>query len=651
VPHGGLGERNRSTVRLFLVYACASLVPVLALGLVLSAALRAEARARGTAEGRAHASLLARTAIEPVLDGHPLSEDLTPGELGALRQVTERAVRSGDVVRVRLRDLRGRVVFSGDGSGLRETPEGESAGAAGGATVAHLTRLNTDANDDGPAGPEVVEVYLPLSTGGPQLGVLEIYLPYAPIAHDINAGRRTLNLVLAAGLVLLWAILALVSASTMRRMAWLGDHDPLTGLPNRGLFHRRAGAAIDHVRRHGGSAAVVLADVDRFKEINDTLGHHSGDALLRELAARLATVVRPGDTVARLGGDEFGLVLTGVHEPAIPALVDRLRGAFDGEVTVSGLPVGAEASIGYAIAPADGDDADTLLRHADVALYRAKAGRIGAARYDPRHDHFDVTKLALVSELRRAVEADELVLHYQPKVNLGTGQVCSVEALVRWQHPQRGLLAPEKFLAVAEQTGLIEPLTRWVLTTALRRLGAGSDDAELSVAVNVSARNLAQPDFADMVLTALSGAGVAAERLTLEITETALLADPETAAALLTRVSAAGVRVSIDDFGQGQTSLGYLAQLPVHELKIDQKFVTGLPGNTAHAAIVRSMIDLGHNLGLRVVAEGIEDAATLALVTEFGCDVAQGYLLARPMPAGDLPGWLAAHRTTVLRGP
>ena len=355
-----------SSWRLFLTYAGASLVPVLLLGLVLSMAVSNEARNRGVGEGRAEAALVARTAIEPQLDGRPLAGPLPASETQALRRLTDRAIDSDSVLRLRLRDTAGRVVFSDDGSGFGEEIEDEALDAAHGEVVAHLTRLNSDDNDTGPVGQRVVEVYLPVSTGGPVLGVLEIYLPYAPIARDVSAGLRTLYLVLGTGLVALWAILAAISASTMRRMAHLAEHDALTGLPNRTLFQRRAAAAVDAARRDGGSAAVVLADVDRFKEVNDTLGHHNGDALLCVLGARLAATVRSGDTVARLGGDEFGLVLPGIDDDEIRPLLERLRRALEAEATVGTLPLSPEASFGYAMAPADGADVDTLLDRKSV---------------------------------------------------------------------------------------------------------------------------------------------------------------------------------------------------------------------------------------------------------------------------------------------
>ena len=647
---------GRSAGRLFLAYAAGSLVPVLVLGLVLSSALAREARNRGMAAGRAEATLVARTAIEPQLDGHDLATGLSGGELGALRRLTDRAVGAGRVERLRLRDLSGRVVFSDDGSGLGEAAEDEVDEAARGAVVAELTRLNSDDNDIGLPGPRVVEVYLPLSVNAVRVGVLEIYLPYAPIDADVTAGLRTIYLILGVGLVALWAILAAISASTTRRLrqaadrnAHLADHDALTGLPNRSLFRRRAAAAIEAARPGGRSTAVVVADLDRFKEVNDALGHQNGDALLCRLGERLIALARPGDTVARLGGDEFGLVFAAVTEDEVRDLLDRLRLVLEEEILIESLPLSAEASFGFALSPADGADCDTLLRRADVAMYSAKATRTGVARYDAARDHYDAGKLALVAELRRAIEADELVLHYQPKALVRTGDVCAVEALVRWQHPARGLVMPDDFLPVAEQTGLIEPLTRWVLDAALAEVrGWGERFPTITMAVNVSARNLGRTDFANTVLGALYRGGVDPHRLIIEITETALLADPEVAAGVLDQVSRAGVRVSIDDFGQGQTSLGYLPSLPLYELKIDKSFVTDLSANAGHRAIVRSIVELGHSLGLQVVAEGVETAEVVAILAAVDCDIAQGYLLARPMPPEQLTPWLAAHGRTDL---
>jgi diguanylate cyclase (GGDEF)-like protein len=420
--------------------------------------------------------------------------------------------------------------------------------------------------------------------------------------------------------------------------AFLAEHDNLTDLPNRTLFHRRAASALKRAR-HKEPMAIAIIDLDRFKDVNDTLGHHNGDRLLTELARRLDLNTRPEDTVARLGGDEFGVILTAVTDPE--DALWRLRDIIDREVEVSGLPLSVDASIGFVVAPEDGNDVDDLLQRADVAMYVAKGKHAGVVRYDPDQDDYDAAKLGLIGELRHAIDAGELVLHYQPKATISDGRVEALEALVRWKHPVRGLLYPDTFLPLAEQTDLIDKLTEWVMATALADLRElGDAHEELAIAVNVSARSLSKPDFARRVEAALEQAGVPPTRLIVEITETALIADPARAATALAQLDAAGVRVSLDDFGQGQTSLGYLSALPVHELKIDKSFVCDMLANPAHAAIVRSIVDLGHNLELRVVGEGVEDDAVLAGLRDAGCDVAQGFLLARPMPSKKLERWL-----------
>src|SRR5205823_5134102 len=365
----------------------------------------------------------------------------------------------------------------------------------------------------------------------------------------------------------------------------------------------------------------------------------NGDRLLTELARRLDVNTRPEDTVARLGGDEFGVILTGPTDPE--EALWRLRDIIDREVEVSGLPLSIESSVGFVVAPDDGNDVDDLLQRADVAMYVAKGAHSGVVRYDPEQDEYDVVKLELSGELGKAIDDGQLVLHYQPKAAISDGKIEAMEALVRWQHPVRGLVYPDSFVPIAEQTDLIDRLTDWALDMALNdvRELAQRHDA-LAVAVNVSARSLSKPDFAGRVQAALEKAGVPPTRLIIEITETALIADPERAGASLAKLDATGVRVSIDDFGQGQTSLGYLSNLPVHELKIDKSFVGDMLTNPAHSAIVRSIVDLGHNLDMRVVAEGVETDAVLLGLREAGCDVAQGFLIARPMPFKKLEAWL-----------
>ncbi|HVA03932.1 MAG TPA: EAL domain-containing protein [Acidimicrobiales bacterium] len=637
--------RARSLARLFVTYAAITALPVILLGFVLAANYRSDATQRGIAEGRSEAFLVAETAVEPILDGRPLSQGLNPTETTALDRLVKRAVGDHNVLRMRLRGLSGNVVYSDDGSGFKQKPEKQAIDAAHGEVFADLTRLNSDNNDIGPVGPKAVEVYLPLTAGSPKhvVGALEVYLPYAPIATDVDAGLHTIYRDLLVGLGALYVALFLISVSVSRRLRhqvkenkFLAEHDPLTELPNRSLFHQRAEEAVVQAIRSDTRVAIAIVDLDRFKEVNDTLGHDSGDQLLTQLAQRLADHTRPQDAVARLGGDEFGVILSEVGDAE--EVLHRLRDIIEHEVEVSGLPLSVESSIGYVLSPDDGIDVDDLLQHADVAMYLAKAQHAGVVRYDADHDHYDAANLGLIADLRRAIDADELVMHYQPKTDLQDRHVDAVEALVRWQHPTLGLLYPDRFIPMCEQTDLIDRLTTWVMRTALTDI---RDLGDVAVSVNVSARTLGRAPFATQVIAVLADLDVPPERLIIEITETALLTDPPRAAAVLAQLDAIGVRVSLDDFGIGQTSLAYLSTLPVHELKIDKSFVMDMLANPAHAAIVRSIVDLGHNLSLKVVGEGVETDDVFVSLREAGCDLAQGFLMARPMPADQLRLWLA----------
>ncbi len=651
-------DGGHAATRLFAVYAAASLVPILVLEFVLVGAYRHEAKSRGLAEARSKANLIAQVLVEPHLGSGPVSTGITPERLQALDNATRRAIDSGEVVRLRLRDETGRVTLSDDGSGFADAPDDEVGEAIAGETVSILTRLNSDANDSGPAGERVVEVYLPLKSTGKTVGVLELYLPYEPIERDVLAGMTTLSWYLALGLLALWAVLGVISASVTRRLrrevetnTYLAHHDVLTGLPNRVLFHKRATAALERGRSTGSQVVIALLDLDRFKDVNDSLGHHNGDILLAELGRRLAGQVRGKDLVARLGGDEFGVILTDIDDAAhAMGILQRMRRSLEDEVQLRGLPLSVEASIGFSLSPADGQTVEQLMQRADVAMYVAKKDHAGTLHYAAADDQYDATKLALVAELRRAIDSDELILHYQPKVDAGTNRVCAAEALIRWNHPTRGLLFPDEFVPIAEQTGLIEPLTRWVIGEALAQIARWGDLADdLVVAVNVSARDLVRADFAASVLTMLHASGVAPRRLVLEITETALMTDPERAAETVRCLSIAGVQVSLDDFGRGQTSLGYLSTLALHELKIDKGFVLGMHSSAADAAIVVSMIELGHNLGLVVVAEGVETEEASSHLTGLGCDILQGYVFARPIPPEDFLAWLGSQPVVASR--
>jgi diguanylate cyclase (GGDEF)-like protein/PAS domain S-box-containing protein len=425
--------------------------------------------------------------------------------------------------------------------------------------------------------------------------------------------------------------------------------DHLTGLPNRALLRDRTEQAIRLAGRHGLVAALLLLDLDRFKEVNDTLGHHHGDLLLQQVAERLRGRLRASDTVARLGGDEFAVLLpnvTGVGDAT--AVAEKLSAAIEAPFVVDGLTLDVDASIGVAAYPDHGAGANELLQRADVAMYAAKASHVSYVVYDPGMDRHSPRRLGLLGQLRRALAAGELVVHYQPKAEVRSGRVTGAEALVRWQHPEYGLLGPGEFVPLAETTGLIRPLTSYVLEAALRQCRAWLDAGhELSVAVNLSTRCLLDLALPEQVTGLLEDAEVAPGRLLLEITESSIMTDPARALEILNRLHALGVQLAIDDFGTGYSSMAYLKSLPVQELKVDRSFVQHLRDSQSDAVIVRTTVDLGHNLGLRVVAEGVEDEATLRELAKVGCDSAQGYHLAKPMPAAELDAWLAAQAEPV----
>ncbi len=428
--------------------------------------------------------------------------------------------------------------------------------------------------------------------------------------------------------------------------------DTLTGLPNRHLFHDRVEQAINRARRQGERAAVMIIDLDRFKEVNDTLGHRCGDLLLEEIAHRLRTTLRESDTVARLGGDEFAVLLPSVRDaPSAERVAMELGDAISESIVVEGVSLDTEASIGITLFPDHGGDVTELLQRADVAMYTAKAESLPFSVYGSEQDDYSPERLALVGELRRAIEQGELVLHYQPKVHLVSGQLVGAEALVRWQHPGRGLLPPSEFIVLAEHTMLIKPLTLYVLDRALEECGRWESDGHvLSVAVNISARNLLDAEFADGVAASLERWGIPPDRLELELTETALMGNPMRALGVLRRLGATGVVLSIDDFGVGYTSLTQLKSLPIRVLKIDRSFVLNMTTSAADAMIVRSTIDLGHNLGLQVVAEGIESQEVRDALRELGCDVGQGFQMGRPMPTAEFERWIDGGGAAVAAG-
>jgi diguanylate cyclase (GGDEF)-like protein len=418
-------------------------------------------------------------------------------------------------------------------------------------------------------------------------------------------------------------------------------HDALTGLPNRVLFRERVSHAIRRAERTQEEMALILVDLDAFKQVNDTLGHQNGDLLLRLVAERVMGCLRDGDTVARIGGDEFAILPiapTGVAGAA--QIAWRVLAALEEPFLVGGATVDLRASIGIAVVPEHGNNIDDLMRRADLAMYDAKRHRSGCAIFADAQEEEPARRLKLLGELRHCVERDELVLHYQPKVDLKTGEATGLEALVRWNHPSGRLFRPDEFMPEVEGSELMVPLTAWVIDEALSELRRLRDRGyDLGMAVNLGARCLA-PDAGTLesVERMTESWGIPAEKLTLELTESAFI-DTELPE-LLTRLRGMAQHISIDDFGTGYSSLVYLSRLPVVEIKADRSFVMTMATVKSDAVIVRSTVDLAHNLSVKVVAEGVEDAETMRMLIDYGCDEAQGYHFARPMPADELLGWL-----------
>jgi diguanylate cyclase (GGDEF)-like protein len=423
-------------------------------------------------------------------------------------------------------------------------------------------------------------------------------------------------------------------------------HDALTGLPNRTLFHDRVNQAIESGRRKGTGAVVMLMDLDHFKEINDTLGHYHGDRLLQLIGERLTDVLRQGDTVARLGGDEFAVLLPAARDRVYAVTVaEKILEALHTPFEIDGLMLEVGASIGIACFPEHGEDHQTLVQRADIAMYVAKTDRGGAQLYETEQDQHSVQRLALAGELRRAIENEELVLHYQPQIDVQSGRLVGVEALTRWEHPQRGLIMPDEFVPIAEHTGLVTPMTRYVLDKALEQLAIwrrqGMED--ISVAVNLCARSFLDGQLLEDIPELLEEHDVNAKQLALEITESMIVGDPERARSVLEQLSQLGISLAIDDFGTGYSSLAYLRHLPVDEIKIDKSFVLHMADNDSDEILVRSIIDLAHNLKMRAVAEGVEAASSMLRLGELGCDVAQGYHISRPLPVDQLERWTASR--------
>ena len=514
----------------------------------------------------------------------------------------------------------------------------------------------------------VLEVTVPVIYGDRLSGVYgyaQVDVPWEETSTLLARSLITVAAVITVIALLAWLLLFRTvhrASATLQKqteeMEHLALHDVLTGLPNRRLLQDRLDRAIAASGRSGNRLALMILDVDRFKEVNDTLGHDRGDALLKEVAARLSQVVRDADTVARLGGDEFAVLA-----PEVGSLLDaerlggRVHSAFDEPFEVDELHLHVEASIGIAIIPDNADNATELMQRADTAMYAAKATHLGALLYRPGEDGNSAERLALLSDLRLAIGTSQLSIHYQPKIDLSTTQVIGTEALLRWTHPVRGNIPPNDFIPLAENTGLIQGLTRHVLEMVCVQMSewdrVGAEFAHLPVAVNLSARNLLEPDFDEFLEDILASHLIEPDRLELEVTESALIEDPVRSHQMLHKIAGLGVTLAVDDFGTGYTSMSQLEQMPLSTLKIDRSFTMRLADDPGGATLVKAMVDLAHEFGLEVVAEGVEDAEVTAMLRELGCDMGQGYLWSRPVESEALPEvlfQLSFRRRTAVSG-
>jgi len=481
--------------------------------------------------------------------------------------------------------------------------------------------------------------------------------------------RRLSTFIWSAGgalavIVLAWAIVTtrrslahLQSMQAQQReaeqaLARMAHYDALTGLANRTLFHDRLGQAIARAHRSERTVALLFLDLDRFKEINDSLGHEAGDRVLQEAAARLRHNLREGDSIARLGGDEFTVILEDIHgEAEVRAIAQKLMRAFAEPIAANGQDLFVTLSIGIALYPRDGDDAENLLRHADTAMYQAKSeGRDGFQFYAPTMSAAASERLTLEGRLRQALERGEFMLHYQPVVRLDTGEIASVEALLRWRHPEEGLVSPARFVGVAEQTGLIVPIGEWVLREACAQAARWQAEGlrPLRVAVNLSARQFRKGGLADTVRRALEAAALESRWLMLEITESLLMDNPLASGAVLQQLRAMGTHMALDDFGTGYSSLAYLKHFPIDIIKIDRSFVHDIATDADDAAIVRATIGLASSLGMHTTAEGVENAEQIAFLRENGCRFAQGYFFSPPVEPLAFAALLRTERPLAL---
>ena len=649
----------RPGLSLLAKFGVVSAIPVILSSLVLGRSLDGIVQKRTLALVREQAQLVTALRIEPHLSKKDVGSRLTGKSLRSFMQSIKDAPMDDYIAGFKIWGPDRRLIYQQDGDiGKPSLPTTDLLDSAlEGQTVS--SNIDATEGDDASQGksPRLIQVYVPLTFAGEDevAAAVQLYLPYGPIAEIIQKDNHRLYLILLCGFTLFYAVLfrIVARASTkLRRQAedneYQALHDSLTGLPNRSLFHERAGQAILNAKREGWNLAVMIMDLDRFKEINDTLGHHHGDLVLQEMGNRLRPLLRETDTVARLGGDEFAVLLPHVHGPNTTLQVaDKIQKALERPFYIQGLALDVDASVGISIFPTHGKDIHALLRRADVAMYVAKQTGSSRQIYIEEIDNHNPDRLGLGGDLRNAIERNELVLHYQPLIGLKDDKLRNVEALVRWVHPSRGVLPPAEFIAVAERGGLIGPLTMAVLNSALRQCHEwDKKNLKINVAVNLSVRNLLDPRFPSEVDRLLQKWEIDPIRLELEITESSIMADPARAMEILTTLHNLGVRLAVDDFGTGYSSLSALKRLPINAVKIDKTFVQSMQSDENDLLIVQSIIDLAHNMGLEVVAEGVENAKVVEMLKLLGCDFIQGWHRGRPVPAKEIPWLLGVMQTT-----
>jgi diguanylate cyclase (GGDEF)-like protein len=645
-----LARRRPRTQGLFAVERPPRLVlrfaVVLSIALALAAALIlvvvrsftvTQAERAATKQAGLVASTLLRTEVVP----SDFSGRVSPARQRELDELFRTHLVSNDTLGVSLVRPDGLVTYSNDHEVIGTRGQGALATEAAGGTI--VSRISTSGSAGANAGEKVLETFTPVGGAAGDRGAAAIVQSYEPIERDAQNALLWVGGVLEGLLLVLFLVFVPLLARVTRRIGAQIEriheqayYDELTDLPNRAHLRERLDLAL---QRAAGEQhlAFLLVDVDHFKEINDTLGHDAGDGALRDLGARLRDLLDEDTLLARPQGDQFAFVREYDAEEDVVALASRIRAAVEQPLEVAGIHVALEASVGIALHPRDGSDADALFRRADVALQAAKARRIGVLAYRPEVDPHDPEELSLVAELRGAAARGELLPHYQPKVDLAGNVIAGFETLTYWQHPVRGLLAPGAFIPVAERMGAIRHLTKDVFELAVAQLCEWRDRGEaLPLAVNLSPIDLLDLQLADDLAAVLEASGVEPGLVCLEITETTVMADFERAHSVLDGLAASGFRLSIDDFGTGYSSLAYLKNFPVHEVKIDRALVSGIAASDPDRTIVRSTIEMAHSLGLAVVAEGVETPEQQALLRTLGCDYAQGYLYARPLPAAQL---------------